>query len=145
MSQVATTDALAVRLSVSDAIYRFFDLVDRGRAGASAALFHPDASLTFGPGSPQPGTISGSAIKEAMEARERLTTAFTRHFIGNVIFDRVSAVEADVRYQMILFRSDDDRRLAVPRFVADVSERWINRDDGFKIMCRTVLPTFSAS
>lgn len=145
MSEIAATDPLAVRLSISDGIHRFFDLVDSGRAGATAALFHSDASLTFGPGSPQPGTITGPAIKEAMEARERLTTAFTRHFIGNVIFDRLSAAEADVRYQMILFRSDNDKRLASPRFVADVSEKWVNRDGEFKIMCRTVLPTFSAS
>ncbi len=65
-------DTLAVRLSVMDGIHHFFDLVDTGRASATVALFHPDATLTFGPGSPQPGTIAGPSIKSAMEARENL-------------------------------------------------------------------------
>lgn len=138
-------DALAARISVVDGIHRFFDLVDTGQASATVSLFHPAATLTFGPGSPQPGTISGPSIKSAMEAREKLKSAFTRHFIGNIIFDRLAADGVDVRYQMILFRSDDESRLARPSFVADVSEKWINYDGGFKIMSRTVSPTFANS
>jgi len=140
---MSASDTLTVRLLVTDGIYRFFDLVDNGRASATASLFHPDATLTFGPGSPQPGTISGADIRSAMEARENQRSAFTRHFIGNVIFDRIATSEAEVRYQLILFRSDDETRLAVPAFVADVGEKWILHDGEFKIMSRTILPTFS--
>lgn len=145
MSGMLASDAINVRLAVADGIHRFFDLVDSGRASATASLFHPEASLTFGPGSPQPGTIFGAEIKGAMQARENLKSAFTRHFIGNIIFDRIAGSEADVRYQMILFRSDNEDRIAVPAFVADVSEHWVIYDGEFKIMSRTILPTFKKS
>jgi len=138
-------DALTVRFSVTDGIHQFFDLVDNGRASAAGNLFHSDATLTFGPGSPQPGTISGEDIKQAMQARENLKSAFTRHFIGNIIFDRISPAGADVRYQMILFRSDDESRPAMPAFVADVAEKWVMDESGTKIMTRTILPTFARS
>ena len=142
MSDNPNLDALSVRLAVTDGIHRFYDLVDSGRAGASADLFHADGTLTFGPGAPQPGTIAGSNIKTAMEAREALKSAFTRHFIGNIVFDRISSSGADVRYMMILFRSDDETRVALPSIVADVTENWVRDGDDFRIMARTILPTF---
>lgn len=142
MSGVSDLDGLSVRLAVTDGIHRFFDLVDSGRAAASADLFHADGTLTFGPGAPQPGTIAGSGIRTAMQAREALKSAFTRHFIGNIVFDRISPSGADVRYMMILFRSDDATRVALPSIVADVTESWVKDGDDFKIMSRTVLPTF---
>lgn len=142
---MSASDSLALRLLVTDSIHHFFDLVDNGRASATADLFHSGATLTFGPGSPQPGTISGADIMSAMQARESLKSAFTRHFIGNIIFDRLSAAAAEVRYQMILFRSDDDKRLAMPAFVADVAEKWVRDEGRVKIMSRTILPTFARS
>lgn len=142
---MSPTNALVARFMVTEGIHRFFDLVDRGQASATADLFHADATLTFGPGSPQPGTVQGAAIKAAMQARENLKTAFTRHFIGNIIFDQLSSKDAQVRYQMILFRSDDATREATPAFVADVSETWEAEEGGFKIRARTVTPTFTRS
>ncbi len=142
MSYTPDLDALSVRLAVTDGIHRFYDLVDSGRAGASADLFHADGTLTFGPGAPQPGTISGSNIKTAMQAREELKSAFTRHLIGNIVFDRISPSAADVRYLMILFRSDDATRVALPSIVADIIESWVRDGDDLRIMSRTILPTF---
>lgn len=143
MTDVPFSEPLSARLRITDGIHQFFDLVDSGRASATATLFHPDATLTFGPGSPQPGTIVGEGIRSAMAARESLKSAFTRHFIGNIIFDRITPSGADVRYQMILFRSDDETRSAVPAFVADVAEQWVPHDGRLTIMSRTVQPTFS--
>lgn len=142
MSHTPDLDSLSVRLAVTDGIHRFYDLVDSGRAGASADLFHADGTLTFGPGTPQPGTIAGSNIRTAMQAREELKSAFTRHFIGNIVFDRISRSAADVRYLMILFRSDDATRVALPSIVADVTENWVRDEDDFRIMSRMIVPSF---
>jgi hypothetical protein len=143
VTETTAQDALSVRLAVTDGIHRFYDLVDGGRASAAASVFHGDASWTFGPGTPKPGTIAGDEITAAMQARENLKSAFTRHIISNILFDRITASEADVRYQMILFRSDDETRVALPSLVADVSENWVGDEAGFRIMSRTVLPTFA--
>jgi hypothetical protein len=54
------------RLDLAELALRGFWLIDQGRAGEAAALFAEDANLTFGPGAPRPGTISGAAIAAAM-------------------------------------------------------------------------------
>ncbi|MET0545824.1 MAG: nuclear transport factor 2 family protein, partial [Caulobacterales bacterium] len=45
------------RDEITDAIYRFYSLVDAGKADQTIDLFAPDAAWTFGPGTPKPGTI----------------------------------------------------------------------------------------
>lgn len=61
MSLTANPPALTAddRQSIMDLMYRFYWLVDQGRAGETAALFTTTATLTFGPGSPKPGTVEG--------------------------------------------------------------------------------------
>jgi ketosteroid isomerase-like protein len=131
------------RLAISDAIHTFFHLVDSGHAAQTVKLFAPDAKLTFGPGSPQPGTIEGDSIAAAMIAREALKTAFTRHLVSNIIFDADAAMdEPTVTYLLTLFRSDDDTRSSVPAFVADVAETWRCADGRWQIAERTILPAF---
>lgn len=130
------------RFAIVDTIHTFFHLVDSGQASRTADLFTSDAKLVFGPGSPQPGTIEGSAIANAMTARENLKTAFTRHCICNIVLAPASDGCVTARYLMILFRSDDETRPSTPAFVADVDEIW-RRDDGvWKIAQRTLSPTF---
>jgi ketosteroid isomerase-like protein len=132
-----------VRQEISDRIHAFFRLVDTGKAASTAAFFTDDAKLTFGPGSPNPGTIQGSAIPDAMAARERQTTAYTRHVVTNLIYQATGDHSVSVDYSLILFRSDDDTRSSVPAFLADVAETWSLRDEQWKLAERTVNPTFS--
>lgn len=146
---------LAIRLTVNDGIHRFYSLVDTGRAASTAAMFASDARLTFGPGSPQPGTIEGAAIASAMAAREKLVSAFTRHSISNIMLEPAGEDRAGVetgdwagdkvraRYLMVLFRSDDETRSSVPAFVADVEELWLIEDGTWRIAERLVSPAFS--
>jgi hypothetical protein len=132
-----------VRQSIADGIHLFFNLVDHGKAGSTAVLFTETAKLTFGPGSPNPGTIEGSAIRDAMAARERQTSAFTRHVVTNMIFASTDGDVVSVTYILTLFRSDDESRSAVPAFVADVAETWVSGGQDWKLAERTISPTFA--
>jgi SnoaL-like domain len=130
------------RTAVTDAIYAFYYLVDSGQASRTADLFTEDAQLTFGPGSPQPGTIMGPAIRDAMIAREALKSAFTRHAVNNI---RFAAARDDVAvdYLLTLYRSDDETRSSVPAFVADVAEVWRRTGGNWRMTERAILPTFT--
>lgn len=131
------------RLAITDGVNRFFRLVDTGHAAQTAALFTRDATLTFGPGSPNPGTISGEAIAAAMKAREAQTSAFTRHAVTNVAVTGSDGPDAQVSYLLTLYRSDDETRSSVPAFVADVEETWAREDGEWRIAARTILPAFA--
>jgi hypothetical protein len=132
----------STRLAVEDQIHEFYRLVDTGHASRTAAMFLPTASLTLGPGSPQPGTIQGPAIRDAMFAREKVTSAFTRHAVSNVRYSSEKENVINTAYLLVLYRSDDSSRSSVPAFVADVEELWKATDDGWKIATRVVMPTF---
>jgi len=132
------------RTAISDAIHAFFHLVDTGRASETADLFAEDARLTFGPGSPQPGTIEGSAIRAAMIAREALTSAFTRHAVTNIRFE-AGGSDVSAGYLLTLYRSDDDTRGSVPAFVADVAEVWREDGSGWRMRERIITPAFVRS
>jgi ketosteroid isomerase-like protein len=130
------------RTAVADSIHAFYRLVDSGQASRTTDLFTDDARLTFGPGSPQPGTIMGPAIRDAMIAREALKSAFTRHAVTNIRFGSTgSDVAAD--YMLTLYRSDDETRSSVPAFVADVAEVWRRTGEKWRMSERTILPTFT--
>jgi hypothetical protein len=129
------------RTAVADSIFAFYHLVDSGQASRTVDLFTEDARLTFGPGSPQPGTIMGSAIRDAMIAREAVKSAFTRHAVTNI---RLASAGSDVAadYMLTLYRSDDATRSSVPAFVADVAEVWRRTGEKWRMSERTILPTF---
>jgi hypothetical protein len=129
------------RAAITDAIHRFYRLVDTGQASHTAALFTADASLTFGPGSPHPGTITGAAIGQAMIAREAQTTAFTRHIVSNIAFAPAAGAVA-TSYLLTLYRSDDHTRSSLPAFIADVAETWTSAGGHWQMSMRTITPAF---
>ena len=129
------------RIAIGDCIHHFYALVDGGKASRTVELFTPDATLTFGLGSPKPGKIEGPAIAEAMAAREAQTSAFTRHAISNLRFLKTDG-GIDVQYLLTLYRSDDESRVSTPAFVADVDERWMLTGPIWQIAARTILPAF---
>jgi ketosteroid isomerase-like protein len=129
------------RTAIADAIHSYFRLVDSGQASRTAALFTADATLTFGPGSPQPGTITGAAIRAAMVAREAQTTAFTRHIVTNLSF-APDAGGVATSYLLTLYRSDDHTRSSVPAFVADVAEVWTSASGHWQMTMRSIAPAF---
>jgi hypothetical protein len=131
------------RFSLLDLIHQFYWLVDSGRASETAVLFSADGSLTFGVGSPKPGTIRGAEIALAMRDRERLTDVTTRHVISNVVFEQENDEKISAHYLMTLFRADAGPRTTVPAFVADIDEIFAWTEDGFRIFERTVTPVFS--
>lgn len=132
-----------VRAEIADRIHLFYRLMDGGKAERAGNLFTSDARLTFGPGSPRPGTIEGHDISLAMAARQREHGTFTRHAISNLAFDDQGGGAISVTYLMVLFRSDDDTRDSVPAFVADVEDRWIIDGKDWNLAERTVSPAFS--
>jgi len=132
----------ASRLAISDSIHEFYRLIDTGSASKTADFFLSDANLTFGPGSPQPGTIHGPAIRDAMKAREKLTSAFTRHSVSNIRFSPGAQKAVHCAYLLVLFRSDDESRSSVPAFVADVEEIWQESGSDWRIQSRLVTPAF---
>lgn len=134
----------AARIAVADAIHAYYHFIDSGHASKVAGLFAPAGTLTFGPGSPKPGTIDGDGIASAMRAREAMTMAFTRHAVTNITLAGVDGDTVTARHMLILFRSDDESRSTLPVFVADVEDRWVRSGEHWKIAERTILPTFAA-
>lgn len=134
----------SVRVALTDAIHLYYHLVDSGQASQVAGLFAPGGSLTFGPGSPKPGTIEGRAIADAMRAREAQTSAFTRHAVTNIVLTGIDTDSVSARHMLILFRSDDASRSTLPTFVADVEDRWVRSGDAWTLAERTILPSFAA-
>lgn len=143
MANLQTHVTTEIRQAITDGIHLFFNLVDHGKAASTVSLFTDDASLTFGPGSPKPGTIVGPAIREAMAAREQQTSAFTRHVVTNIIFAPANDGSVSANYILTLFRSDDETRSSVPAFVADVAETWVANGPDWKLAQRTISPTFA--
>ncbi len=131
------------RFSIVDYLQRFYKLVDTGRAGETAAMFSPDATLTFGEGAPKPGTLHGPEIAAAMRAREQLANTTTRHVISNISFVPADNGEVSVQYLMTLYRSDGGPLTSIPAFVADVDESLVREVTGWRISRRTVSPIFS--
>ena len=140
---MATIDP-ATRGAITDAIHLYYHLVDSGQASKVAGLFAPGGSLTFGAGSPKPGTIEGDAIADAMRAREAQTSAFTRHAVTNIVLATGGSDTVTARHMLILFRSDDASRSTLPTFVADVEDRWVRSGDAWAIAERMILPSFAA-
>jgi ketosteroid isomerase-like protein len=130
------------RFSVVDIIHKFYLLVDSGRASETASLFTADAELTFGPGSPKPGTINGEEIAAAMRDRERLADVTTRHVISNIALSSGEEARIGAHYLITLFRADGGPRTTLPAFVADVDEAFLNTPEGWKIAERTITPVF---
>lgn len=135
--------AIDDRQAITDLMYRFYWLVDQGRAGETAPLFAPTARLTFGPGSPKPGTIEGGAIPAAMSARGLQAHVTTRHVLSNI---RLAAREdgAVEGYSLLtLYRSEDASRDSYPASVADIEELFVREGGEWRIQTRDILPIFN--
>lgn len=136
---------LSIRFAVTDVVYRFFQLVDDGRAAETAGLFTADATLTFGPGAPKPGTIAGGAIPAAMTARQAQPHVTTRHVLSNLAVTVQPDGAIQVRSLLTLFRSEDAGRDSYPASVADVEDVLVLVEDGWRIRTRKITPVFNRS
>ncbi len=134
---------LADRFAVTDVVLRFFQLVDDGRAAETSGLFTPDATLTFGPGAPKPGTIQGADIPAAMTARQAQTHVTTRHVLSNLAVASHPEGGVKVRSLLTLFRSEDEGRDSYPASVADIEDLLVRTADGWRIRARTITPIFN--
>ncbi len=134
---------LSERFAATDVVHLFFQLVDEGRAAETRHLFTPDATLTFGPGAPKPGTIAGSDIPAAMEARQAQAHVTTRHVLSNLAVSRIAKGEIQVRSLLTLFRSENESRDTYPASVADIDDRLIQTAEGWRIRARTITPIFN--
>jgi len=134
--------ALDERQAISEVLHRFYWLVDQGRAAEVADLFTGDASITFGPGAPKPGTISGADIRPAMAARQAQTNVTTRHLLSNIMMERQADGSVAVYSLLTLFRSEDEARRPVPSVVADVNETLVRDNGAWRIARRLISPVF---
>ena len=137
----------ADELAISRTSAEFGYLVDRGRATECANLFTPDATLSFGPGSPKPGTLQGAeAIRIFLTARQAQTHVTTRHLATNFRMERKGDGRVEVESLLTVFRSDDESSQPVISIVADVLEIYSRREDGaWRIEERLTTPIFSKS
>ena len=131
------------RLAITDVAHRFCWLVDHGRAAEIGALFTEDGRLTFGPGTPNPGTIEGPAITVMMTARQSQTHVTTRHVMTNLAFAASADGKVAVHGILTFYRSDDETRDTRVASVADIDEVYVKRDGIWRIASRTVTPIFS--
>lgn len=130
------------RQAISDVLHRFYWLVDQGRAAEVVDLFTADASITFGPGAPKPGTISGAEIRPAMAARQAQANVTTRHLLSNIMMERQADGSVAVYSLLTLFRSDDETRSPAPLVVADVNETVVRDKGEWRIANRLISPVF---
>lgn len=131
------------RLAAIDLVNRFFFLVDKGRAAETAALFAADGSLTFGPGSPKPGTVAGGDIPAAMTARQAQTHVTTRHVLSNQAVTPLDDGTIAVYSLLTLFRSEDETRDSYPASIADIDDILVRVGADWRIKARTVSPVFN--
>lgn len=136
------------RTEIKDLINRFYRLVDSGKADETVDLFTPDARLNFGPGAPQPGTIEGAAIGQAMQARAQVQNVVTRHVLTNFAFEQTGADTASVTSLLTLYRHDGPLGEGIwpntiPASIADVQEKVVRTGDGWRICERVISPIFN--
>jgi hypothetical protein len=121
---------------------RSFWLIDHGRASEVAAFFAPDGALTFGPGAPKPGTISGPTIAVAMQARQDDAAAVSRHVLSNFLVEPQADGRVIVRSLMTLFRTATGDFEPVVRSVADLVDTYVQLGGEWRIADRQILPVF---
>ena len=121
---------------------RTFWLIDNGRAAEVASFFAPDGSLTFGPGAPKPGTLSGPAIAAAMQGRQDDVAAVSRHVLTNFVIEPQSDGRVVVRSLMTLFRTATGDFSPQVRTVADLIDTFRSGSEGWVIVDRAILPVF---
>jgi hypothetical protein len=144
---MATITALSTddRQAITDLMYSFYRLVDQGRAAETAALFSATARLTFGPGSPKPGTVEGEHIPPAMAARGAQTHVTTRHVLSNITLEARGDGTVQGYSLLTLYRSETDSRDSYPASVADIIELFVRDGGGWRIQARDILPIFNRS
>jgi hypothetical protein len=136
------TIALEDRIEIEALIHRFYWLVDHGKADETADLFAPTARLTFGPGSPKPGTVEGPDIKSAMLARSKQVNVTTRHVLSCIALAARPDGMVDAYSLLTLFRSEDEGRDTYPASVADIEEIMVRIDGKWRVQERIILPIF---
>jgi hypothetical protein len=139
MTAISPADYIAA----SEVLYRSFWLIDNGRASEAAAFFMPDGSLTFGPGAPKPGTISGEQIGQMMTAREAQKQVTSRHVLSNVLITPLAEGRIELRALMTLFRTESDQLVSDVASVADVVDTLVRSGNEWKIEARLIQPVFN--
>ena len=138
-----STPPIEDRLAAGDVVRRFFWLVDHGRAAETAALFARDGRLTFGPGSPKPGTVAGADLAPAMAARQAQEHVTTRHVLTETQVAANDDGSMTISSLLTLFRSEDAGRDSYPMSVADIEDVLVREDGAWRIRTRTISPVFS--
>lgn len=134
--------ALEDRQAIEDLIHRFYWLVDEGRASEGATLFTADASITFGPGAPRPGTTSGADLGPMLVARQAMTHVLTRHVLSNLQMEPCADGSVIVRLLMTLYRTEDGTRAPTPNTIADVTEVVVRDGGAWRFARREIRPIF---
>jgi hypothetical protein len=131
---IAAADAEAIRALIVE----FHYLVDHGRASECLGLLAPTAKLIFGPGTPNPGTIEGlEAIETFLRTREKAPIK-TRHLLGQTRFTAEDANNVVTTTLLTLFRSPGSEDPNVPAAIADLVERYVRTDAGWRLSVREV-------
>lgn len=98
--------------------------------------------MTYGPGAPKPGTITGTALTTAFAAREKMTNVTTRHAVTNLVLRRGAEGGIVARHIPTMFRSEGESCSSLPVFVADLEDEWVEFDRQWKIAHKTFNPAF---
>lgn len=132
-----------VRRSITDAIHQYFWLADVGRADEIPALFAPEATLTFGPGAPRPGTIAGQEIVDVFKARAAQSEVTTRHVVSNLLIGAKEDGSVTSHCILTLYRSDTPDCDSYPFMVADIDDCFVNTGGNWLLQSREITPVFS--
>lgn len=124
--------------SIAAEIQRFYLLVDHGHYEDAASLFIEGGELVFGPGSPKPGTLKGSAIEAALVARRTNGHPVGRHVSSNLLIEP-AAEGFDARSVLVIYRLDE-KDVASLFLLADVAQSWIEKEGKWKMVRMEILP-----
>lgn len=143
MAQIDLSVSIETLHAVSDVIHRYFWLVDFGRADEIPELFSAEGSLTFGIGSPKPGTISGEEIIAMFKARAAQTEVTTRHAVSNISLSACDDGTISAYSLLTLYRSDNEVLDSYPLMVADVQDCFVYENGRWVLKRRELTPIFS--
>lgn len=108
-------------------------------------LFTDRATLTFGSGSPKPGTIVGDAIATAMIAGGAQSIIITRHLTSNLSVSARSDEAIDVYSLLTPFRFGDDDLSSHPTWVADIEDCLVKVGQRWRIAAPLISLIFKRS
>ncbi|MEL7029303.1 MAG: nuclear transport factor 2 family protein [Pseudomonadota bacterium] len=126
---------------IVETMFRYFWLIDHGRASEVADLFAADGTLELAEGTPTPGRFSRREIEEAMVKRQT-SPVWTRHVVSNVVLEALDGGLVAATSMLTLYRGDRKLCDACSVSVGDIKDTFVRAGRSWRIQSRFIEPIF---